>query len=111
MGIRNLWSLNVDELLVADQLKENFKKSDYDVFFPLNSQMKDIDLVIMNVKSAKARTIQVKGSRTYAPQKSEIERFGEGSGAWFKIGTDSIFNPSNKVDYYIFPYTALVMVK
>ena len=58
MGIRNLWTLNVDELLVADQLKENFKKLDYDVFYPLNSQMKNIDLVFMNVKTAKAKTIK-----------------------------------------------------
>lgn len=102
MGIRNLWTLNVDELLVADQLKENFNKTDFDVFFPLNSQMKNIDLVLMNVKNAKAKTIQVKGSRTYAPGKSEVERFGDGSGAWFKIGTEAIFQPTNRVDYFIF---------
>jgi hypothetical protein len=102
MGIRNLWTLNVDELLVADQLKANFKKSDYDVFYPLNSQMKNIDLVFMNVKTAKAKTIQVKGSRTYVPRKSEVERFGEGSAAWFKIGSESIFEPTNKVDYFVF---------
>lgn len=102
MGIRNLWTLNVDELLVADQLKAHFKKSDYDVFYPLNSQMKNIDLVFMNVKTAEAKTIQVKGSRTYTPRKSEVVRFGDGSAAWFKIGSDSIFEPTNKVDYFIF---------
>ena len=102
MGIRNLWTLNVDELLVADQLKEHFKKSDHDVFYPLNSQMKNIDIVFMNVKTAKVKTIQVKGSRTYAPRKSEVERFGEGSAAWFKIGSESIFKPTNKVDYFVF---------
>jgi len=102
MGIRNSWTLNIDELLVADQLKEYFKKTEYDVFFPLNSQMKDIDLVIMNVKTTKAKTIQVKGSRTYIPRKSEVERYGEGSAAWFKIGVDSIFKTSNKLDYYVF---------
>ncbi len=102
MGIRNLWTLNVDELLVADQLKAHFKKSDYDVFYPLNSQMKNIDLVFMNTKTAKAKTIQVKGSRTYIPRKSEVERYGGGSAAWFKIAADSIFKPTNKVDYFVF---------
>lgn len=64
--------------------------------------MKNIDLVLMNTKTSKVKTIQVKGSRTYNPRKSEAERFGDGSGAWFKIDLKSIFEPSNKVDYFIF---------
>lgn len=102
MGIKNIWSLNVDELLVSDQLKNHLKKTNYEVCFPLNAQMKDVDLVLLNLKNNKAKTIQVKGSRTYEPTKSEIKRFGDGSAAWFRIDKDSIFNPSNKVDFYIF---------
>lgn len=102
MGIKNFWALNVDELLVSDQLKYHFKKIEYEVCFPLNAQMKDIDLILLNLKTNKAKTIQVKGSRTYEPQKSEVKRYGDGSAAWFRIGKKSIFSSSNKVDYYIF---------
>lgn len=77
MSIKNLWALNVDELLVADQIKQVFKKKEYDVFFPLNSQMKDIDLMFINLKTKKNQSIQVKGSRTYQPRESEIRRYGD----------------------------------
>ena len=50
MGIKNLWSLNIDEALVANQLKQELSKKDYEVFFPLNSQLKDIDLTLFNLK-------------------------------------------------------------
>lgn len=102
MGIKNLWSLNVDELLVSDQIKEHFNKKEYEVFFPLNSQMKDIDLILFDLKKRESQTIQVKGSRTYAPLKCETKRYGDGSAAWFKIDKQSIFEPSNKADYFIF---------
>ena len=102
MGIKNLWSLNIDEALVADQLKHNFNKKQYEAFFPLNSQMKDIDLLFVNLKKNKTKSIQVKGSRTYEPGKSEVEKFGEGSGAWFRLSKQSIIQPTNKVDFYIF---------
>lgn len=101
MGVKNLWSLNIDELLVADQLRDYFNKTKYEVFFPLNSQMKDIDLVLLNLKSNKAITFQVKGSRTYTPRRLEVKRYGEGSAAWFRVGKNSIFESKNKVDYYV----------
>lgn len=102
MSIKNIWSLNVDELLVADQLKDYFSKNRYEVFFPLNSQMKDIDLILLNLKNNNTISLQIKGSRTYTPKKSEVERFGEGGGAWFRIDKASIFNPQNKIDFYVF---------
>jgi hypothetical protein len=102
MGIKNLWALNVDELLVSDQLKYHLKKTEYEVCFPLNAQMKNIDLILLDLKTNRAKTIQVKGSRTYEPQKAEVKRNGDGSAAWFRIEKEAIFNSSNKVDYYIF---------
>ncbi|MBI5804171.1 hypothetical protein HY450_02915 [Candidatus Pacearchaeota archaeon] len=102
MGVKNLWSLNIDELLVADKLKHIFNKEDYEVFFPLNSQLKNIDLILLNLKKNKYRTIQVKGSRTYNPTSKEIEEFGNGSGAWINLTKKSVFEPSNKIDFYIF---------
>ena len=100
--MKNLWSLNIDELLVASRLKEKFSKSKYEVFFPLNSQMKDIDLILVSLKSYKTVRIQVKGSRTYSPRKSETQKWGEGSAAWFTITKKSIFNLKSGVSYYIF---------
>ena len=59
MGIKNFWSLHVDEALVASELKKRLS-NDYEVFFPFNSQLKDIDLIIYNVKNHKTKTVQVK---------------------------------------------------
>lgn len=102
MGIKNLWSLTVDEALVADKIKSEFEKTKYEVFFPVNTQMKEVDMVFMNLENNKTYTLQVKGSRTYEPKKSEKERYGNGSAAWFTITRKSIFEPTNKVDYYVF---------
>lgn len=102
MGIKNFWALNVDELLVADKLKSVLKKTEYEVFFPLNSQMKGIDLMLINLKNNKSRSIQIKGSRTWDSNKAERARYGEGGAAWFRIDKASIFKPQNKVDFYVF---------
>lgn len=100
MSIKNIWSLNVDECLVADKLKNNLKG--WEVFFPLNGQLKDIDLVVVNLKNTKPVSIQVKGSRSYDPYQSEINRFGDGSATWFRLHSDSVAKPKNKLDYYVF---------
>lgn len=102
MGIKNFWSLNVDEALVADKLQRELKKRNYEVFFPVRSQLKDIDLIAFNLKTKKSYTIQVKGSRTYEPQEREVLRYGEGRASWITIKHDSIFNTKNHVDYFIF---------
>ncbi len=102
MALKNLWSLTIDEALVAEELKKNFNKKDYDVFFPVNAQLKDVDLALVNLKTGKIKTMQVKGSRTYEPRKSETERFGAGSAAWFTVDKKSIFKTSNKLDFFIF---------
>ncbi len=108
MGLKNVWSLNVDELLVADKFKNKLSKKDFEILFPLNSQMKDVDLVLLNLKNNKIKSIQVKGSRTYEPRKTEVQRYGEGGAAWFRIHENSIFDTTNKVDYYIFVLHSLV---
>ena len=73
MSLKNLWVLNIDELLVVDNLKAKFSKKEYEVFFPINSQLKNIDLIFTNLKRNKYKSIQVKGSRTYEPQPKEKE--------------------------------------
>ena len=73
MVIKNLWSLTVDEAIVAEKINK-FKtlKKNHQVFFPINSQLKDIDLILYNLQTQKTKSIQIKGSRTYDPQKKEI---------------------------------------
>ena len=85
MVVKNFWSLNVDEALVADRLQSELKKKGYEIFFPLRAQLKDVDLVLFDLRKKKGYTIQVKGSRTYQPAKREIERFGEGQAGWIQI--------------------------
>lgn len=102
MGLKNLWTMNIDETLVADRLKSVFSKSDYEVFMPLNSQMKDIDLLLVKLNKYKIYSIQVKGSRTYEPKASETKKYGYGSAAWFRIPKNSIVDTQNKISCFIF---------
>lgn len=111
MVLKNIWSLNVDEAIVADKLRTTLGKSNYEVFFPINSQLKDIDLVLINLKKMKSKTIQVKGSRTYEPTKSERDRYGRGNSSWIQISKKSIIDPTNKIDFFIIVLHNLVETK
>ena len=93
MAIKNFWSLTVDEAIAADKLRQVLRR-DYQVFFPANSQLKDVDLIVYNLKNGKTKTVQVKGSRTY-------EQNGDYY-SWNKVKKNSIFNPTNIVDFFIF---------
>jgi hypothetical protein len=96
---KNFWSLNADEAVVCGILRSETSKN-IEVFMPLNAQMKDIDLVLMNISNKKSLTVQVKGSRAFEPRKSEIIKYGQGSPGWFFFKKDVIFR--NKADYFIF---------
>jgi len=89
MSIRNFWSLQVDEALVADKIKS---LKNVEVFFPVNSQLEDIDLIVYNWKKHKAITVQVKSSKSW---KSGGEEY---SGQKVPLGK---INPK-KVDYFVF---------
>ena len=102
MTIRNFWSLTIDEALVANKLQDELKHHGYEVFFPLRSQLKDIDLILFNLKKGNTFTIQVKGSRGYPPAKKETERYGDGESGWIQIKKKSIFEPENPISYFIF---------
>ncbi len=84
MGIayKNFWSLNTDEAVVTGILRNKTKK-EIEVLMPLNAQMKGVDLYLINTKTKKVITIQVKGSRAYEPQIREIREYGHGSAGWF----------------------------
>lgn len=99
MTIKNFWSLNVDEAIVADKLRTEFGK-DYEVFFPVNSQLKDIDLIVYNLKTQKSISIQVKGSKTHKRNKG-MKKFGKPN-SWSVLKTSSIFKTTNKIDFIIF---------
>ena len=103
MTIKNLWSLNVDEAIVAEKIKKELGK-EYEVFFPINSQLKDIDLLIQNPKTGKSKTIQVKGSRTWNVKGFRRKKLGWGdiNSSWLKIKRTSIFSTTNKIDFFIF---------
>lgn len=96
---KNIWSLNTEEAIVAGILRSQTKK-EIEAFIPLNAQMKDIDLVLINTKNSKIKTIQVKGSRAYEGNKTQIEKYGYGSYSWIDIKKNIIDN--SITDYYIF---------
>lgn len=49
---KNVWSLNADEVVVAGTL-QNYLSKDWEVFMPLNAQLKDIDLIAADLTNRK----------------------------------------------------------
>lgn len=96
---KNFWSLNTDEAVVTGILRDEVDKN-IEVFMPINAQMKDVDLMLLNLKNKKTVSIQVKGSRAYEPGKRELNDFGGGSGGWFFLHEDTI--QKTTADYFIF---------
>jgi len=95
--MKNIWSLQVGEVVVAEEIRKRLPKK-YQIFIPLNNQLRDIDLILANLEKKKYVTIQVKESREYT--------LGEANG-WFTISKEKLINPKIDVDYYIFLlYTA-----
>lgn len=95
MTLKNMWSLPAGEVICADLIKKNLGR-DYEVFIPLNNQLKDFDLLVINKKNKKVNTIQVKESREYD--------VGEANG-WFEVSSNKVKN--EVADIYMFLiYTA-----
>ncbi len=107
MTIKNLWSLTVGEAIVAEKIGDNKMLKNHQVFFPTNSQLKDIDLILYNLQTQKIKSIQVKESRTYNPQPREIKKHGVGHTSWLRIKKNKICNPKNKIDFFIFVFYRL----
>lgn len=101
MGVsyKNFWSLNTDEAVVAGILRNKTKK-EIEVLMPLNAQMKGVDLYLINTKTKKVATIQVKGSRAYEPLVREIREYGHGSAGWFFFKEDVVKKAT--ADYFAF---------
>lgn len=97
--VKNFWSLNVDEALVANELmQKNTLGKNYEVFFPINSQLPDVDLIVFNKNNQQTTTIQVKSSQSYLTKdkKEKIDYWVSNH----VVGYNKI-NPS-KVDFFIF---------
>ena len=91
--------MNTDEVVVAGKLRDFFRE-DVEITMPLNAQLKDIDLVAVNLKNRKVATIQVKGSRAYEPSESEKDDFGDGSAGWFFLDQKKI--EESTADFFVF---------
>ncbi len=102
MGIayRNIWSLSVDEAVVVGIIRNVLcKHKRIEVFMPMNAQLKDIDLIVINLKNKKVTTIQVKGSKAHQPKSNEVKKRKGGSG-WFFFKKNTITKAT--ADYFIF---------
>ena len=95
--VKNFWSLNVDEALVANWLKQkDTLGSDYEIFFPINAQLEYVDLIVFNKNNQKTVTIQVKSSQSYLVKDEPEDYWSSGHDIQLeKIDPD-------KVDFFIF---------
>ncbi len=96
---KNFWSLNTDEAVVTGILRDETNKN-VEVFMPINAQMKDIDLILVNTKNKKIKTIQVKGSRAFEGNNTQIKNYGYGSYGFIDVTSEAIDN--SIADYFIF---------
>ena len=90
MAIKNFWSLQAGEAVVADLIKKSLGK-DYQIFLPLNNQLKDLDLILINTSTRKLATLQVKESREFNE--------GEGDGL-FIVKKEKV--DKKVADFYLF---------
>jgi hypothetical protein len=95
---KNFWALNVDEVIVAGKLRA-YLGNNAEVLMPLNAQLKDVDLVAMNMKNKKSATIQVKSSRSYEPAPREMQKYGGGSTCWLLMARTKIDSAS--ADFFV----------
>jgi hypothetical protein len=87
------------EITVINELEKLFKKREgYSIAIPSSRQQKGFDIILYNSFTKKNLTIQIKGSRTYAPpppKRLKTERFKNYT--WFNS-----FKPEKgQSDYYI----------
>jgi hypothetical protein len=93
--VKNFWSLEVGEAIVAEKLKTELK--DYEVFFPVKGRALDLVLIKdIDKKKRKAITIEVKSSRDYANKNKDVR------GHWITISDKRMNEYKNRADYFIF---------
>ena len=89
------FTLAYPEYDIAEILQKEFpKKENYSVSIPLSRQQKFYDLILLNAKSRKYITIQIKSSRTWKESTSGLDWE-----TWLNV-----FDISNNYSDYYFIY-------
>lgn len=92
MPVRNIWSLEPGECIVAEEIMDKLK---CEVYFPV----RDVGLDLLVVKGDKHAGIQVKESRYYM---SRRWRSGHVGHSWHQIKRAKFLKNRGKVDFYVF---------
>ncbi len=98
-SFKNFWSLNVDEAVAAGKLQHALGRK-AQVYFPLNAQLRDVDLLVVNSRTQRAVTLQVKGAKAFEATKSQKAKHGVGSLCWFFIPAKKIYRC--QANYFVF---------
>lgn len=93
LPVRNLWSLEPGECIVAEELLDRLKG--VEVFFPVH----DVGIDLLVVKEKKHVGIQVKESRYYG---SRTWKSGHVGHSWHQLKRIKFERSRGKVDFYIF---------
>lgn len=93
MPIRNLWSLEPGECIIAEELLEKLKN--VEVFFPV----RDIGVDFLVVRGRKHIGIQVKESRYYIGRTWKSGHVGH---SWQQLKKIKFDRSKGKVDFYVF---------
>ena len=93
MPVRNLWSLEPGECIVAEEILDELK--DVEVFFPVH----DVGIDLLVVKGRKHVGVQVKESRYYI---GRTWRSGHVGHSWQQLKRMKFERGKGRVDFYVF---------
>lgn len=93
MPVRNLWSLEPGECIVAEEILDKLK--DVEAFFPLH----DIGTDLLVVRGGKHIGIQVKESRYFIRRRWKSGHIGH---SWHQIKKEKFLKGKDKIDFYVF---------
>lgn len=93
MPVRNLWSLEPGECIIAEEILDKLK--DVEVFFPVH----DVGVDLLVVRGKKHVGIQVKESRYYVGRAWKSGHVGH---SWQQLKRIKFDRSKGKVDFYVF---------
>ena len=93
MPVRNLWSLEPSECIVAEEILDKLKGTE--VFFPVH----DVGIDLLVVKGRKHVGVQVKESRYYIGRAWKSGHVGH---SWHQIKKEKFLKGREKIDFYIY---------
>jgi hypothetical protein len=93
MPVRNLWSLEPGECLVAEEIMNRLK--DVEVYFPI----RDVGVDLLVVRGKKHVGIQVKESRYYISRRWKSGHVGH---SWQQLKKIKFEKGKGKIDFYVF---------